>query len=170
MNRDMVVSQRIPFSVLFPGVHQMVVDALVRQFYALQLRCVKTLLAVCAERLTRYAVAMPARPNMYQIPYLNLSYLKGSSIERIESLVCNWHDQISIFDDADIARAAYPRVFEFVRDQILLKEPAPLFVSEDDIAAISALVIKNTTIFYKGKWVSNDKQIARLFERWFTTE
>lgn len=170
MNHDLVISQRLPFSVLFPEVHQMVVDALVRQFYGLQLRCVKTLLAVCAERLTRYAVAMPARPNMYQIPYLNLSYLNGASVERIESLVCNWHNQISIFDDADIARVAYPKVFEFVRDQVLLKEPAPLFLSEDDIAALSALVIKNTTIFYKGKWVSNERQIARMFDRWFTAD
>lgn len=70
MDHNIVASQRMPFSVLFPGVHQMAVDALSRQFYALQLRCVKTLLAVCAERLTRYAVAMPVRPNMYQIPYL----------------------------------------------------------------------------------------------------
>lgn len=170
MNRDLVVSQRLPFSVLFPEVHQMVTDALVRQFYALQLRCVKTLLAVCSERLTHYAIAMPVRPNMYQIPYINLTYLDGISVDRIESLVCNWHDQISVYDDADIARAAYPKVFEFVRDQILLKEPSPFFISEDDIAALSAIVIKNTTIYYKGKWVSNHKQIAQMFERWFTTD
>lgn len=37
-------------------------------------------------------------------------------------------------------------------------------------AALSALIIKNTTISYRGKWVSNDKQIARMFERWFTTD
>lgn len=170
MNRDLIVSQGIPFSVLFPRVHQMVTDALVRQFYSLQFRCVKTLLFVCAEKLTRYAVSLPVRPNTYEIPYLNLSYLNGISVERIESLVCNWHDIISVYDDADIARAAYPKVFEFVRDQILLKEPGPVFISEDDIAALCALVIKNSTIFYKGKWVLNDKQIALMFERWFTAD
>lgn len=84
--------------------------------------------------------------------------------------MCNWYDQVSVFDDADIARAAYPKVFEFVCDQVLLKEPAPVFFSEDNIAALSAFVIKNTTIYYKGKWVSNNKQIALMFERWFTAE
>lgn len=170
MNHDQVVRQRLSFSVLFPEVYQMIVDALVRQFYCLQLRCVKTLLVVCAERLTRYVVAMPARPNMYHVPYLNLSYLNGASAERIESLVRSWHGQISTFDGAGIAPAAYPKVYEFVRNQILLKEADPFPLSENDIAELSALVIKNTTIFYKGKWMTNNKQIELMFERWFTTD
>lgn len=168
MERRLAVKKMLPYSVFFPEVHRLITYALVRQFQVLQLRCVRTLLAVCAEKLTRYAVALPECRGS-KMPYINLAQLHWFGEERIEGLVHVWHNKISVYDDPDIARAAFPKVFEFVRDQILLKEQDPFFLSEDDLAALTMLVMKNTDIVYKNnRWLCNDAQIARTLDCWFT--
>ncbi len=169
MSRQLMVNQHLPFSVLFPEVHYLIKLALVRYFHILQLRCVKPLLDVCAEKLTRYITALPEQRNVYTTPFLDLGELDGRAEERIDALVHHWHNEISMYDDPDIARVVLPKVFEFVRNQILLKEPKPHFrLSENDIVALSMIMVKNTTVFYKGKnWWQNDAQIAHTFEHWF---
>lgn len=169
-SRELMVSQHMPFSVLFPNVHRLVRYALVRYFHVLQLRCVKPLLSVCAEKLVRYAIALPEHPSLLSSPFLNLEELDGFAEERIDALVHHWHNRISMYDDPDIANIIFPKVFNFVRSQVFLKEPDvyPFYLSENDIAALSMLLVKNTTVFYSGtNWWSNNRQIVRTFEHWF---
>lgn len=170
MNRELIVNQHLPFSVIFPEVHRLIKNALTRHFRVLQLRCVEKLLDVCSEKLTRYAIALPEHPKTLTTSYLNIEDLRGVGKDRIEGLVVHWHNEISIFDDPDITRAFHPKVFEYVKEQVFQKEPDvyPFYLSENDLAALTMLIIKNTNVFYKGnRWLSNDAQIARTFERWF---
>lgn len=169
-SRELVVSQHLPFSVLFPDVHRLVKYALVRYFHVLQLRCVKPLLDACAEKLTRLIVALPEKRNVFTSPFLDLGELRGSAEERVDTFIHHWHNEISMYDDPDIAHVVLPKVFEFVREQVLLKEPDvyPFYLSENDLAALSMLLVKNTIVFYRGKnWWSNKRQIERTFEGWF---
>ncbi|MBI5798758.1 MAG: hypothetical protein HZB10_02405 [Candidatus Yonathbacteria bacterium] len=170
MSREIMANQHLPFSVLFPGAHRAIKCSLVRHFHVLQLRCVKPLLNVCAEKLTRYAIALPEHPKARFSPFIDLEDLDGFAEERVDTLVVHWRDKISMYDDPDIAHIVLPKVFDFVRDQILLKEPDvyPFYLSENDIAALAMLIVKNTTVFYKGRnWWSNDRQIANTLEHWF---
>lgn len=169
-SRELVVHQHLQFSVLFPEVHRLVKYALVRYFHVLQLRCVKPLLDACAEKLTRHIVALPEERNVFTRPFLDLGELSGFAEERIDTLVHHWHNEISMYDDPDIANVVLPKVFEFVREQVFLKEPDvyPFYLSENDLVALSMLLVKNTTVFYKGRnWWSNKRQIERTFEGWF---
>ncbi|KKS59298.1 MAG: hypothetical protein UV24_C0003G0028, partial [Candidatus Nomurabacteria bacterium GW2011_GWA2_42_41] len=53
-----------------------------------------------------------------------------------------------------------------------LKEPDvyPFYLSENDIAVLSMLLVKNTTVFYRGaNWWSNKRQIERTLGCWFIT-
>lgn len=169
-SRDLVVCQRLQFAVLFPEVHRLVKYALVRYFRVLQLRCVKPLLDTCAERLTRHIIALPERRNVFTKPFLELGELQGFAEERVDTLVHYWHNEMSMYDDPDIAKTVLPKVFEFAREQILLKEPdvPPFYLSENDIAALSMLLVKNTTTFYSGRnWWANKRQVSRTLEYWF---
>lgn len=171
-SRGLIVSQHMQFSVLFPEVHRLVKYALVRYFLVLQLRCVKPLLDTCAEKLTRRIVALPEKHNVFTSPFLNLEELHESAEERIDTLIHYWHNEMSMYDDVDIAIVALPKIFEFVREQVLLKEPDlyPFYLSENDIAALSMILVKNTTVFYKGtNWWSNRRQIERTLEHWFVS-
>lgn len=169
-SRELIVNQRLQFSVLFPEVHRLIRYALVRYFHVLQLRCVKPLLDECAEKLTRHIIALPEKRNAFANPFLDLRELHGFAEERVDTLVHYWHNEMSMYDDPDIASVVLPKVFEFAREQVLLKEPDvyPFYLSENDIAALSMLLVKNTTVFYKGSnWWSNKRQISRTLERWF---
>ncbi|PJC21913.1 MAG: hypothetical protein CO060_02255 [Candidatus Yonathbacteria bacterium CG_4_9_14_0_2_um_filter_43_16] len=168
-SRETVVSQHLPFSVLFPEVHKLVTCALTRHFRVLHLRCIGKLLVVCAEKLTRYAVALPEKKSRF-IAYIDIKDLRYVGEERIEGLVVYWRNNISTYDDPDIARVAYPKVFEYVRNQVLDKEPEDsLFsLSENDIASLVMLITKNTHVYYRGnKGLFNDILIDKTFRRWF---
>ena len=169
MKNELVHSQRLPFSVLFPEVHQMVKYALVRHFHVLQLRCVKILLDVCAEKVTRYIIALPEHPLLLNSPFLNLEKLHGFKEERVDALVINWHDKVSMYDDPDIARIVLPKVFDFARNQVLLKEVTPPFpLCEGDLVALSMLLVKNTEVLYKGSnWWASSRQVNRNLGHWF---
>lgn len=169
MNRyPMIPAQNLPFSVLFPEVNRLLRGALMRYFPILGLRCVKLLLDVCAEKLTRVIVALPERHSNFNAPFLVLEEINEFGEVRIDGLVHHWHNEISMYDDPDIAHVVFPKVFDFVRDQILLKERAPVHISETDIAALSMLLVKNTNVLYTGRnWWSNKRAITHTFERWF---
>ncbi|KKS27151.1 MAG: hypothetical protein UU88_C0011G0023 [Parcubacteria group bacterium GW2011_GWC1_42_11] len=171
-SRELIVCQRLQFSVLFPEVHRLVRYALVRYFHVLQLRCVKPLLDVCAEKLTRHIIALPEKRNAFTRPFLDLGEIHGFAEERIDTLVHCWHNEISMYDDPDIANVVLPKIFKFTREQVLLKEPDvyPFYLSENDIAVLSMLLVKNTTVFYRGaNWWSNKRQIERTLGHWFIT-
>ena len=168
MKSKLQASRGVPFSMLFPEVHQKIRVALMRYFHVLQLRCVKPLLDVCSEKLTRYVVSLPERRGVFGAPFLVLDELHDFAEVRIDSHIHHWHNEMSMYDDPDIAHVVFPKIFDFVRDQVLLKEPEPLYLSENDIAALSMLLVKNTHIFYqRGNWWANKYQIARTFEHWF---
>lgn len=169
-SRELMINQHMPFAILFPEVHVLAKYALVRHFYVLNLQCVRPLLHVCAEKITRYAIALPEHPKNKLSPFLNLEELDGFSEERIDALVIHWRDRISMYDDPDIAHIILPKIFDFVREQVLLKEPDvyPFYLSENDIAALSMLLVKNTTVFYKRvNWWSSKRLIKLTLEGWF---
>ena len=159
----------MPFSVLFPEVHRLVIYSLVRNFPVLQLRCVKPLLAVCGEKLTLYVIMLPDHPDRREHTFLKLDKMDRFDEARIDTAVRCWQNQISMYDDVDIARVVLPKIYRFVQNEILLRETGVSFrLSDNDIVALSMLLVKNTNVFYTGtNWWANNRQIANTFERWF---
>ena len=184
----LVLSQRVPFSVLFPEVASIIECELMLRFKLLQCGFFAGLLAHCVEKLTRQVVSVPQETvyltkmqgkkgaNSYDsvriIPYLILSAAEKEFSERkIRNFVSSWHNIITAFRDEHIARIAYPSLFEFVRSQILCREQIPCTLDLQDIAQIVMLLVKETSVLYKGnRWGSNSAHIAKTFGRWFTKD
>jgi hypothetical protein len=155
--------------MLFPEIYQMVVSVITRNTPVFCLFCTSKILAVCAEDLTFELVRLPERRGA-DSPYLNLMELRGVSGERLEGyLLHSWGVMVSVYGDAAVARTRYPKVYEFVREQILLKEKYAPGLTEEDIALLTILLMKNNFVFYKGKkdWLRDDSQIKRTLEHWF---
>lgn len=168
MAKSLAEQQKVPSSVLFPEVFHMVQLAMKRYFHVLRLPCVKPLLDLCAEDLTFRIVSLSECEGPFRAPVLIFEELHDFAQVRIDSIIEEWHDNMSPVSDPYVARVFYPKIFEFVREQVLEKEPSIEFLSESDIAALSALVIKNTTIFYKGRnWLSDKRQALRTFKHCF---
>lgn len=169
MNRSIVTNQHLSFSVLFPEVHQLVLDALTRQFPILPLRSLRVLLLGFAEILTQHVVSVPRTYRSRTSPCLDLMELRGSGGEKVEEMVFGWCSNLHIFESTDVVRIKYGKVFEFTRAQILSREHNTSGLSENDIAELTMILIKMTRIFYKGKqvWTSDEYQICRNLGRWF---
>ncbi len=160
MNQALRVPQHVSFSVLFPGVYKLVKDALTRHFYVLQLQCVKPLLDVFTEEVTRYAVALRINPNLKNVPYIDINKLHLTGEEKINDIIVGWYRKAITYDAPDITALTYQKVFEFVSNQIFLKEPQLFFISEEDTMPIVILILRSSTI--------NDKtDIEQLFSSWF---
>ncbi|OIO30639.1 hypothetical protein AUJ77_02410 [Candidatus Nomurabacteria bacterium CG1_02_43_90] len=184
----LVLSQRVPFSVLFPGVASVIECELMLKFKLLQCGFLRGLLSHCTEKLTRDIVLIPeniVRPSTIRekrtfclydpgriTPYLILSDSEGVfSQGKIRRFVVAWYNFVTAFRDEHIARIAYPSLFEFVRSQVLCREKIPCTLDDQDIAQIVMLLVKETSLLYKGnRWVSNNADTAKTFGRWFTKD
>ncbi len=183
-----VLSQRVPFSVLFPQVARLIECELMLKFKLLQCKFLKGLLSHCTEKLTRDIVSIaqnvtrpvtikekrtfhpyePGRITPYILLYENEEVFSRGKIRRF---VVAWHDLVTAFRDEHIARIAYPSLFEFVRNQVLCREQIPCTLDEQDIAQMVMLIVKETSVLYKGnRWVSNNAHTAKTFGRWFTKD
>lgn len=172
-----VVSQRVPFPVLFPKVAGMVEICLMVKFKFLQCDFLKGLLSHCVENLTREIVSLSENFNQANhsnlhknqqstIPYLTLSNVYGIDGNRIKEFVNDWYDSVTMFNDKQITKIVYPKIYEFVKKEVMSRGQIHFSVSDSDTSNITMLLIKETNVFFKRNRGHNS-DIAKTYGQWF---
>ena len=165
-------AQKMQFTELFPGIRNAVEQLIISNFQVLRLPCVRPLLRECTERVVRRVIDVSTFNYGSSEPFFSVDLSQDHGQELIlKDIVEEWHDEVCKEHDPDIAKVSYPKVFQFINEQIRCWSSSKRYIiTECDLAALVMIMVQVTNVQYKDrKWVSRKDQTKRVFMRWFTT-